>query len=303
MRPTVLAIAAAALGAGVVHAEVVAPADVSFADDGADRDIADRHARRPCQGRLIMAERGQGNCIACHEVSRPERVPFHGEVGPVARRRRRPLERGRAARHRRKSPRTCSPTRSCRLSTRSRLHSSGPGASPERRLRRRDSSRCSDGPADRGRGGLSDDAAGGVTALPTRQEETRMEFTRRETLVLGAGRGRPRRPAVAAASAAADDAIAAFTGGAEVVEGGVTLTAPEIAENGNTVPIERLGRRRRGDPGAGRRQPEPRRGHVQVRPARRLARGLDPDPARRHAGRHRHRQDGRRHRSPAPRRK
>ena len=40
------------------------------------------------------------------------------------------------------------------------------------------------------------------------------------------------------ASAAAEDAIAAFTGGAEVGTGDVTLTAPEIAENGNTVPIE-----------------------------------------------------------------
>ena len=59
---------------------------------------------------------------------------------------------------------------------------------------------------------------------------------RREVLALGMG-------AAAAvvlplpAWSAADDAIAAYTGGAEVVEGGVTLTAPEIAENGNTVPI------------------------------------------------------------------
>lgn len=35
-----------------------------------------------------------------------------------------------------------------------------------------------------------------------------------------------------------DDMMAEFTGGAETVEGGITLTAPEIAENGNTVPIE-----------------------------------------------------------------
>lgn len=35
-----------------------------------------------------------------------------------------------------------------------------------------------------------------------------------------------------------DELIAEFTGGAEVVEGdGVKLTAPEIAENGNTVPV------------------------------------------------------------------
>ncbi|MGB0959822.1 MAG: thiosulfate oxidation carrier protein SoxY [Halocynthiibacter sp.] len=63
-----------------------------------------------------------------------------------------------------------------------------------------------------------------------------MELTRRNVMALGAG------AVVAAAlpfkaSASADDAIAAFTGGAEVTEGGVSLTAPEIAENGNTVQI------------------------------------------------------------------
>lgn len=64
-----------------------------------------------------------------------------------------------------------------------------------------------------------------------------MTFTRRDTLLMAMS-------ATAAAmlpfrvSAAVEDNIAAFTGGAEVGEGGITLTAPEIAENGNTVPIE-----------------------------------------------------------------
>ena len=35
-----------------------------------------------------------------------------------------------------------------------------------------------------------------------------------------------------------DEAIKAFTGGAEVKEGRVDLGTPEIAENGNTVPVE-----------------------------------------------------------------
>ncbi len=39
------------------------------------------------------------------------------------------------------------------------------------------------------------------------------------------------------AAKTADELIAEFTGGAEVADGGVTLDAPEIAENGNTVPI------------------------------------------------------------------
>lgn len=64
-----------------------------------------------------------------------------------------------------------------------------------------------------------------------------MELSRRETLALGLGAAfltiMPLR-----ANAAAEDAIAAFTGGADVADGGVVLTAPEIAENGNTVPIE-----------------------------------------------------------------
>ncbi|MFZ7093246.1 thiosulfate oxidation carrier protein SoxY [Primorskyibacter sp. 2E233] len=63
-----------------------------------------------------------------------------------------------------------------------------------------------------------------------------MEFTRRETLALGAGAALmtflPFR-----ANAAVEDVINEFTGGAAVAEGGVDLDAPEIAENGNTVPI------------------------------------------------------------------
>jgi sulfur-oxidizing protein SoxY len=39
-------------------------------------------------------------------------------------------------------------------------------------------------------------------------------------------------------AATLEEAIAAFTGGAEAGSDGITLIAPEIAENGNTVPIE-----------------------------------------------------------------
>ncbi|MGJ8605696.1 MAG: thiosulfate oxidation carrier protein SoxY [Marivita sp.] len=64
-----------------------------------------------------------------------------------------------------------------------------------------------------------------------------MDFTRRETLALGGAAALtfvlPFR-----ANASVDDAISAFTGGADLANAGVELTAPEIAENGNTVPIE-----------------------------------------------------------------
>ena len=65
-----------------------------------------------------------------------------------------------------------------------------------------------------------------------------MDFSRRETLALGVGAAALAFMPRQAVAAATEDLIAGFTGGAEVGSGGLTLTAPEIAENGNTVPIE-----------------------------------------------------------------
>jgi sulfur-oxidizing protein SoxY len=65
-----------------------------------------------------------------------------------------------------------------------------------------------------------------------------MELTRRNAIVLGASAlfvaGLPKQ----GAAATGDEVIAAFTGGADIGTGDIELTAPEIAENGNTVPIE-----------------------------------------------------------------
>ena len=64
-----------------------------------------------------------------------------------------------------------------------------------------------------------------------------MKLTRREAMFAGFGA----TVAVALplpALASVDDAISAFTGGAEVGSEGITLNTPEIAENGNTVPVE-----------------------------------------------------------------
>ncbi|MEP5152213.1 thiosulfate oxidation carrier protein SoxY [Planktotalea sp.] len=66
-----------------------------------------------------------------------------------------------------------------------------------------------------------------------------MELTRRNAIIMGAAgalflNGLPTQ----GFAAAGEEAIAAFTGGADVAEGDLKLTAPEIAENGNTVPIE-----------------------------------------------------------------
>ncbi|SEO06814.1 thiosulfate oxidation carrier protein SoxY [Palleronia pelagia] len=64
-----------------------------------------------------------------------------------------------------------------------------------------------------------------------------MNLSRRRTLALGAAAA-IFLPRIGWADATTD-AIAEFTGGADLTEGGaLKLTAPEIAENGNTVPIE-----------------------------------------------------------------
>ncbi len=72
-----------------------------------------------------------------------------------------------------------------------------------------------------------------------------MNTTRRDALMIGLGGlaalvipgavfAQTDAPATAKTM---EEWIAEFTGGGDVTEGGVTLTAPEIAENGNTVPI------------------------------------------------------------------
>jgi len=65
-----------------------------------------------------------------------------------------------------------------------------------------------------------------------------MSFSRRDALVLGVG-GLAALPFGSAAFAAPGDAeIAEFTGGAAIGDGGITIEAPELAENGNFVQIE-----------------------------------------------------------------
>ena len=64
-------------------------------------------------------------------------------------------------------------------------------------------------------------------------------FNRRQTLALGAGAISVAvlSPTAALAKNDADEAIKKFTGGKTPVPGKVKLDLPEIAENGNTVPM------------------------------------------------------------------
>ena len=65
-----------------------------------------------------------------------------------------------------------------------------------------------------------------------------MKLTRRNLLILSsAGVAATAMGSLPAFASLTDDEIAKLTGGAELGEGAITITAPEIAENGNTVPI------------------------------------------------------------------
>jgi sulfur-oxidizing protein SoxY len=68
----------------------------------------------------------------------------------------------------------------------------------------------------------------------------RVRFNRRQILAMGAGAAAAGLGVPAPARAAANDAhelIKKFTGGKPATEGKVQLDLPEIAENGNTVPM------------------------------------------------------------------
>lgn len=70
-----------------------------------------------------------------------------------------------------------------------------------------------------------------------------MHVTRRQAFGLGAGAtafllaGPALVPAIAKSEPKAEEALKAFTGGADVKTGKISLSTPEIAENGNTVPV------------------------------------------------------------------
>lgn len=66
-----------------------------------------------------------------------------------------------------------------------------------------------------------------------------MALTRRNMLVLGsAALAATGLGAIPAFASLTEDKITKFTGGEATVAGALSISAPEIAENGNTVPIE-----------------------------------------------------------------
>lgn len=81
MKRTILTLACAVGMTGVAWAET-APEAVAFTD-GAVAESLTGSPGDAAKGREVMASRGLGNCVACHEVTDMADVAFHGEVGPI----------------------------------------------------------------------------------------------------------------------------------------------------------------------------------------------------------------------------
>ena len=65
-----------------------------------------------------------------------------------------------------------------------------------------------------------------------------MKFTRRDTMAIGGAAALTTiLPSLSSAAIPVNELIMGVTGGADAATSGIDLTAPEIAENGNTVPI------------------------------------------------------------------
>ena len=72
----------AGLMASGVYAEDVAPTAVSYTDGAVEQSLTGV-AGDAANGRLIVGDKKQGNCVACHEVSDLADVPFQGNIGPM----------------------------------------------------------------------------------------------------------------------------------------------------------------------------------------------------------------------------
>ena len=77
----ITAIAAGVMASGV-YAEDVAPTAVSFTDVAVEQSLTGV-AGDAANGRMIVGDKKQGNCVACHEVSDLANVPFQGNIGPM----------------------------------------------------------------------------------------------------------------------------------------------------------------------------------------------------------------------------
>ncbi|MFK7754609.1 MAG: sulfur oxidation c-type cytochrome SoxX [Sedimentitalea sp.] len=82
MRNSLIGAAAVAIVATGLHAEEIQPTNVAYNDGAVEQSLSGTPGDAS-NGRIIVGDKGQGNCVACHQVSDLANVPFQGEIGPM----------------------------------------------------------------------------------------------------------------------------------------------------------------------------------------------------------------------------
>jgi sulfur-oxidizing protein SoxX len=83
MKVLAALVGAIALSSTAAIADEVTPTAVVFGDHGEIAESLTGQPGSPEEGMKIYSNRAQGNCVACHTVSRlVDSVGFHGNVGP-----------------------------------------------------------------------------------------------------------------------------------------------------------------------------------------------------------------------------
>lgn len=82
MRISVFTAIAAGLVASATYSDEVLPSAVSYIEGTVEQSLTGSPGD-PANGRIIVGDKGQGNCVACHQVSDLADVPFQGEIGPM----------------------------------------------------------------------------------------------------------------------------------------------------------------------------------------------------------------------------
>jgi sulfur-oxidizing protein SoxX len=73
-----------AMGFAVVGAQAteVLPTAVSYTDGAVEQSLSGVQGDS-VNGRKIVGDKKQGNCVSCHQVTDLSDVPFQGEIGPL----------------------------------------------------------------------------------------------------------------------------------------------------------------------------------------------------------------------------
>lgn len=82
MKNSIFVAATVMIAATGLHAEEVLPTKVAFNEGAVEQSLSGKPGDA-ANGRVIVGDKGQGNCVACHQASDLADVPFHGEIGPM----------------------------------------------------------------------------------------------------------------------------------------------------------------------------------------------------------------------------